>query len=64
MLTHMRLAHRGHTLNTALGGDEKTVAVALRYLEQCREGWRRLERYRIEVLQIEEHAGFGPPPWR
>lgn len=60
----MRLAHRGCTLNTALGGDEKTLATARRYLEGCREGWRRMDRYRTEALQIEEHTGFGPPPWR
>ncbi len=64
MLVQMRLSVHGQTLNTALGSGEKEEAAARRYLEGCREGWRRLDRYHLETLRLEEHRGLGPPPWR
>jgi len=64
MLVQMRLSALGRTMNTALGAGEKEEAAARRYLEGCREGWRRVDRYRLEALLIEEHRGLGPPPWR
>ncbi len=64
MLVQMRLSAHGQTMNTALGAGEKEEAAARRYLEWCREGWRRVDRFRLESLLIEEHRGLGPPPWR